>query len=61
MVSDDFNDFEGEYYPDYVMPGQDVRAIEQAYNGKDMQRVVEIYNLALPMEEQLQEITAWHY
>lgn len=45
--------FDHEDYPVYVLPGEDVRARYDEYNGKDMQRVMEVYNLSKPLEEQL--------
>jgi hypothetical protein len=41
-------------YPVYVLPGQDVRKMEENYDGgTKSQRVMEVYNLSLPMEPQL--------
>lgn len=48
--------FDWEDYPVYVMPGEDARSMaeEHGYNGdRNMQRVMEVYNLALPIEPQL--------
>jgi hypothetical protein len=41
--------FSNEYYPVFVMPGEDVHAKEA--NTKD--RVMEVYNLSLDMEKQI--------
>jgi hypothetical protein len=52
--------FDYEDYPVYVQPGQDVAARVAGLNGKNMQRVMEVYNFALPLEAQLNENRAWH-
>lgn len=42
-----------EDYPVYVMPEQDVREVKEEYDGKDMQRVIEVYDLAMDHVQQL--------
>ena len=54
------DEFDWSDYPVYVAPSQNVRDIEQEYAGKEMQKIMEIYNLALPIEPQLREISAYH-
>ncbi len=62
--------FDYEDYPVYVMPGE--KAIEVAVKHGDpknpttedrqkMQKVMEVYSLSLPMEDQLNEKRAFHY
>lgn len=45
--------FDWEDYPVYVKSGQDVREVAEEYNGKNMQRLMEVYNLQVDMEIQL--------
>ena len=45
--------FEWDDYPVYVFPGQDVKEKESEYDGKDMQKIMEVYNLSMDMEEQI--------
>lgn len=42
--------YDHDHYPVYVMPGQDVAEIEKEYNGKDMQRVEDIFPVVVPRE-----------
>jgi len=48
-----------EDYPVYIMPEEDSRKKMAEYSGKNMQRVMEIYNLAEDMEKQIAEHMAW--
>jgi hypothetical protein len=48
-------------YPVYVSPGEDVREVAEKHRDKNMQRVMEIYNLAEDWEDQLDEPRAFHY
>ncbi len=51
-----------EDYPMYIMPGENVREIADRYsNPQGIERLVEVYNLALDLEEQLKEVRAWHF
>ena len=45
--------FEWYDYPVYVLPGQDIKEKESEYDGKNMQKVMEVYNLSMDMEEQI--------
>ena len=45
--------FDWEDYPVYVKSGQDAREVAEEYNGKNMQRLMEVYNLQVDMEIQL--------
>ncbi len=53
--------FSYENYPVYVDASQDVRVIAQKYDGPDMQRLMEVYSLALDIEDQLKETRAFHW
>ena len=45
--------YDYEDYPVYVMPDQDVREEESNYDGKNIQKIMEVYNLSMDMEEQI--------
>jgi hypothetical protein len=45
----------------HVLPSEDVRKKYDEYNGKDMQRVMEIYNHGMDHEAQLGEHRARHF
>lgn len=47
--------FDHEEYPVYVQGSEDVRDKYDDYANKNMQKVLEVYNLSLDMEEQLAE------
>ncbi len=53
------DDFEYEDYPSYV---PDQSSLEEALSkdGRNMQRIMEVYNYSLDREEQLNEFRAWH-
>lgn len=54
--------FDYEDYPVYVKPGQDVRKIAAEHDGPNMQKVMEVYNLSLDIEQQLKPGTrAFNY
>jgi hypothetical protein len=53
--------FDHEDYPVEVMSGEDVKQKYDDYNGKDMNRVMEVYNLGLDIESQLSEYRAFHF
>lgn len=53
--------FDHEDYPVEVKQGEDVRAKYAEYNGRDMQRVMECYDLSLDIEKQLLEHRAFHF
>lgn len=46
--------------PVYVRPDQDVQSRIDEEKAKSMQRVMEVYNLALPFDPQLQEKRVWN-
>lgn len=53
--------FDHEDYPVFVKSNEDVRARESEYNGKNMQRVMEVYNLRMEIEYQLNQMRAFNY
>lgn len=53
--------FDYEDYPVYVKPDQDVRSVYSAYNSKDMQRIMEVYNLGMEMSAQLGRTRAMNF
>ena len=52
--------FSWEDYPVYVQPDQQVKEQIDKYNGKNMQKIMEVYNLALDIDAQLKEGRAYH-
>lgn len=46
--------FDWEDYPVYVQAGEDPHVIAAKYNGQNMQRIMEVYNLGMNMDEQLE-------
>jgi len=53
--------YDHEDYPVEVMPGQNVHEVFKQYNGPNMQRVMEVYNLSLDIEKQLLEHRAFNF
>lgn len=53
--------FDHEDYDVPVMPGENVRKIFHSYNGMDMQRVMEVYNLSMDLEAQLQQDRVFNF
>lgn len=53
--------FDHENYPVNVKAGEDVRERAKDFDGKNMQRVMEVYALHLDIEAQLSENRAFHY
>lgn len=54
------DDYDHEDYPVHVPPGQDIQRAMDAYNGRNMQRIMEVYALHLDLEAQLAEQRAYH-
>jgi len=52
--------YDWDDYPVYVFPDQDVRQIVKQFSG-NMQKVMEVYNLALPLDKQLNEHRSFNY
>lgn len=53
--------YDHDDYPVYVEPSEDVRKRHADFNGKNMQKVMEVYNLSQNMEEQLNEHRAMRF
>ena len=53
--------FDHEDYPVYVARDQVARAVADKCNSESMQRVMEVYDLSMSMEDQLNEHRAFHY
>ncbi len=53
--------FDLEDYPVFVMPNENVQQKYEKFNGKDMQRVMEVYSLGKGMGDQLDELRAFHF
>lgn len=58
--------FDWDDYPVYVTPEQKIQEVIARYGGRfakpgpDMQKIIEVYSLSLPIEPQLNERQAWH-
>jgi len=52
--------FDYSDYPEYVMPGESIFKKVEEFRERNMQRVEEVYNLNLDIEEQLNEKRAFH-
>jgi len=55
------DDFDYQDYPVYVTRAENVREVYNKYDGKNMQRVIEVYSYNHGLEEQLNEERAVHY
>jgi hypothetical protein len=53
--------FDFDDYPRHVRACDNVREVVKEIDGKEMQRVEEVYDLSLDLEEQLNEARALHY
>lgn len=53
--------FDHDDYPIYVSPSEKVHDRYEAHNNKNMQRVMEVYNLSMNVEQQLNEERAFHF
>jgi hypothetical protein len=45
--------YDWEDYPVYAMPEQDAREEASKYDGHNMQKIMEVYNLSQDMEKQI--------
>jgi hypothetical protein len=52
--------FDYEDYPVPVLYGEDVQEKIDKYDGKEMQRVMEVYDLSISKEVQLEMTRAWN-
>jgi len=53
--------FEWEDYPVYVKPDENVHLVEYQYSEKNMQRVMEVYNLSKDLNTQLKQHRSFNY
>lgn len=53
--------FDWEDYPIYVMPTDDVQKKFADYNGPNMQRVMEVYNLSKDIDKQVSQHRAFEF
>ncbi len=53
--------FDYEDYPVYVTSEQDVRKVKEGFDGKNMQKVMEVYKLSMDIEEQLAQTRSFNY
>ena len=53
--------FDWDDYPVYVYPNEDPREVASRYDGENMQKIMEVYNYRLSLQEQLSENRAVHY
>lgn len=53
--------FDWDDYPAYVSAHQNVHEVVAQYDGKNMQKIMEVYDLRLDKEMQLSEDRAFHY
>jgi hypothetical protein len=52
--------FDYEDYPVFVLSNENINDKIKEYHHKNMQTVMEIYNLRLPLEEQLSQKRVWN-
>jgi len=52
--------YEWDDYPVFVMPNEKVLEKKEEYDGKNMQKIMEVYNLSLDFQSQLDEIRSFH-
>lgn len=53
--------FDWSDYPVFVMPGQDARAVAKKYDGTNMQKLMEVYNLSQDIEAQINQRRSFNY
>ncbi|AQH05653.1 hypothetical protein A9R05_42305 (plasmid) [Burkholderia sp. KK1] len=53
--------FDHSDYPVFVKAGEDAREIADEYSGKNMQRVMEVYNLSMDKATQMEQSRAFNY
>ena len=56
-----YDSFDHSDYPVYIKDADDAREIANEYNNKSMQRVMEVYNLRMPIDKQLDEKRVFNY
>lgn len=50
-----------EDYPVFVSKNEDVKKKMEEYNGKNEQRIMEVYNLKMDIEQQLNQERSFNY
>jgi hypothetical protein len=53
--------FDHEDYPVFIKPTENVVTKHAEFDGKNMQRVMEVYNLKKPIDPQLKEHRAFNF
>jgi hypothetical protein len=53
--------FEHEDYPVFVAEHEEVREKSKQYNGQNMQKIMEVYDLSISKEEQLSSVRVFNY
>lgn len=53
--------FDYEDYPVFIQKDENVREKEKEYDAKEMQRVMEVYNLSKDMDQQLSQARCFTY
>ena len=53
--------FDCDDYPVYVSKNEDVRMVASEYDNKNMQKIMEVYNLKDDMEKQLAQPRCFNY
>ncbi len=53
--------FDWSDYPVLVAANEDVRSVAASFQGKNMQKVMEVYSLSIDIDTQLSEFRAFHY
>ncbi len=48
-------------YPVFVEPGENPREVADSYNAKSMQKVMEVYDLNMDIEEQLSQRRVFNF
>ncbi len=53
--------FDHEDYPVFVQENENVHEKAKEFNGKNMQRIMEVYNLSMDRDAQMDEHRAFNY
>jgi hypothetical protein len=53
--------FDWEDYPVYVMPNESVHEKASEFDGRNMQKVMEVYSMKLDKQSQMNEYRGFHY
>jgi hypothetical protein len=52
--------FDHDNYPVFVSEDEDIKERVAHFNGPNMQRIDEVYNMSMDIDKQLSERRAWH-